>query len=80
MSLCVYALIHALIYSCTHLLMHSLAEVGVEPTRPFGQGILSPQRLPFRHSALPEKLIYFAKFCKLFPNFLYFFSLAADGR
>ena len=31
-----------------------LAEVGVEPTRPNGQGILSPQRLPFRHSALPR--------------------------
>ena len=30
---------------------NSLAEVGVEPTRPNGQGILSPQRLPFRHSA-----------------------------
>ncbi len=25
-------------------------EVGVEPARPYGQGILSPQRLPFRHS------------------------------
>ena len=25
-------------------------EVGVEPTRPFGQRILSPPRLPFRHS------------------------------
>ena len=25
-------------------------EVGFEPTRPYGQGILSPQRLPFRHS------------------------------
>lgn len=23
--------------------------VGIEPTRPCGQGILSPQRLPFRH-------------------------------
>jgi hypothetical protein len=23
--------------------------VGVEPTRPFGQRILSPSRLPFRH-------------------------------
>jgi hypothetical protein len=22
---------------------------GIEPTRPFGQGILSPLRLPFRH-------------------------------
>ena len=30
---------------------NSLAEVGFEPTRPIGQGILSPQRLPFRHSA-----------------------------
>ena len=29
----------------------SVAEVGFEPTRPCGQGILSPQRLPFRHSA-----------------------------
>lgn len=25
-------------------------EVGLEPTRPFGQRILSPSRLPFRHS------------------------------
>ena len=25
-------------------------EVGVEPTRPCGQRILSPSRLPFRHS------------------------------
>ena len=33
------------------LTMNSIAEVGVEPTRPYGQGILSPQRLPFRHSA-----------------------------
>ncbi len=80
MSLCVYALTELLIYSSTHLLIYSLAEVGVEPTRPFGQGILSPQRLPFRHSALSGKLIYFVKFCKLFPNFLYFFSLTTDGR
>jgi hypothetical protein len=38
----------------TRFLAHSLlaiAEVGFEPTRPNGQGILSPQRLPFRHSA-----------------------------
>ena len=28
-----------------------MAEVGIEPTRPIGQGILNPQRLPFRHSA-----------------------------
>jgi hypothetical protein len=26
--------------------------MGVEPIRPLGQGILSPQRLPFRHSAV----------------------------
>lgn len=28
-------------------------EVGVEPTRPCGQRILSPPRLPFRHSGKP---------------------------
>ena len=28
----------------------SVPEVGLEPTRPFGQRILSPSRLPFRHS------------------------------
>jgi hypothetical protein len=28
-----------------------MAEVGFEPTCPCEQGILSPQRLPFRHSA-----------------------------
>jgi hypothetical protein len=28
----------------------ALGEVGFEPTRPFGQGILNPQRLPFRHT------------------------------
>ena len=27
-------------------------EVGVEPTRPEGRGILSPLRLPFRHSGM----------------------------
>ena len=36
-----------------------VAEVGVEPTRPCGQGILSPSCLPFHHSAKhpPEKLL-----------------------
>ena len=29
-------------------------EVGVEPTRPCGRGILSPLRLPFRHSGMAE--------------------------
>ncbi len=27
-----------------------MGEVGLEPTRPYGQGILNPQRLPFRHT------------------------------
>ena len=27
-------------------------EVGVEPTRPYGQRILNPSRLPFRHSGI----------------------------
>jgi hypothetical protein len=29
--------------------------VGVEPTRPYGQRILSPQRLPFRHPGTAGK-------------------------
>ena len=29
-----------------------MPEVGVEPTRPCGHGILSPARLPFRHSGI----------------------------
>ncbi len=28
-----------------------VAKAGLEPARPYGQGILNPQRLPFRHSA-----------------------------
>jgi len=28
-------------------------DVGFEPTRPFGQSILSAPRLPFRQSGLP---------------------------
>ena len=40
---------------------HPFAEVlvpeeGVEPTRPCGQRILSPPRLPFRHSGDVEQL------------------------
>ena len=41
---------------------------GVEPARPFGQRILSPQRLPFRHPGmLSVTLMYqsFALFAKL---------------
>ena len=35
-----------------------VAEVGVEPTRPYGQGILSPSCLPFHHSAIcPRKAL-----------------------
>lgn len=30
--------------------MGKLGEAGLEPARPFGQGILNPQRLPFRHT------------------------------
>ena len=30
--------------------------VGLEPTRPFGQRILSPPRLPFRHPGRPRTL------------------------
>ena len=33
-------------------------EVGVEPTRPCGQRILSPPRLPFRHSGRSERPWY----------------------
>ena len=32
-------------------------EVGVEPTRPFRQRILSPSRLPFRHSGPSEDFV-----------------------
>ncbi len=28
---------------------------GVEPARPFGQRILSPQRLPFRHPGIVDR-------------------------
>ena len=36
---------------------------GVEPARPFGQRILSPQRLPFRHPGmLSVTLVYQASF------------------
>lgn len=27
-----------------------MGEAGLEPARPYGQGILNPQRLPFRHT------------------------------
>ena len=32
---------------CLRVLM--VRTVGLEPTLPYGKGILSPQRLPFRH-------------------------------
>ncbi len=32
-------------------------EVGVEPTRPEGRGILSPLRLPFRHSGAGDAIL-----------------------
>ena len=31
---------------------YTVGRVGFEPTRPCGQGILSPRRLPFRHRPL----------------------------
>ena len=33
-------------------------EVGLEPTRPFEQSILSAPRLPFRHSGKGTVLVY----------------------
>ncbi len=38
-----------------------MAEMGIEPIRPYGQGILSPQRLPFRHSAGGIKVNYYCQ-------------------
>ena len=52
----------------THPARRAVAEMGFEPIRPFGQGILSPQRLPFRHSALLHRLTHLAGFCKPFPK------------
>ena len=43
---------------------------GVEPARPFGQRILSPQRLPFRHPGI----------CQLSLTFLEFFTLKTEYR
>ena len=45
----------------------AVAEMGFEPIRHFEQGILSPQRLPFRHPAWPHRLTYLRGFCKPFP-------------
>ena len=33
---------------------------GVEPARPFGQRILSPQRLPFRHPGICKPSLTFS--------------------
>jgi hypothetical protein len=43
---------------------------GVEPARPFGQWILSPQRLPFRHPGI----------CQLSLAFLEVFTLTREYR
>ena len=43
---------------------------GVEPARPFGQRILSPQRLPFRHPGI----------CQLSLAFLEVFTLSREYR
>ena len=34
------------------LTLEMVPRAGVEPARPFGQRILSPQRLPFRHPGM----------------------------
>ena len=34
---------------------------GVEPARPFGQRILSPQRLPFRHPGMSSVTLNIAR-------------------
>ena len=52
-------------------------EVGFEPTRPYGQGILSPQRLPFRHSAGLNRVIYSEPICK---RVLKLYNLPQKGR
>ncbi len=36
---------------------YRVPEVGVEPTHPFRQRILSPSRLPFRHSGNAVRLV-----------------------
>ena len=38
---------------------------GVEPARPFGQRILSPQRLPFRHPGILSVTLILASLCSL---------------
>ncbi len=38
---------------------------GVEPARPFGQRILSPQRLPFRHPGMLSVTLILASLCSL---------------
>ena len=41
-------------------------ETGLEPARPCGQGILSPLRLPFRHSGICAEIIkVFSTLCQL---------------
>ena len=39
---------------------------GVEPARPFGQRILSPQRLPFRHPGMLSTSFHYLKFARYF--------------
>ena len=36
---------------CEEVRESKVAEAGLEPARPYGHGILNPERLPFRHSA-----------------------------
>ena len=41
--------------------IHSVPGAGFEPARPFGQWILSPPRLPFRHPGLQDLYAYEAR-------------------
>ena len=48
--------------------IHSVPGAGFEPARPFGQWILSPPRLPFRHPGLLDLYAYEARPTQQEPN------------
>jgi hypothetical protein len=47
------------------ILVGLVPRAGVEPARPFGQRILSPQRLPFRHPGMLSVTLILASVCCL---------------
>ena len=53
--------------------MKLVPRAGVEPARPFGQRILSPQRLPFRHPGIRLSLM-------VLKYYGFFLSFYFDGR